>query len=555
VKRVLALSLLMLVSVPVVRAQEYPTYEKGAVLSVTSFPSGATVTVDGTTMVDRDDHTVVVTPIHFDLSLGKHTITIGLADPGWAPYTQILSITKKDNDVSATLLPVLTQGLQGATGPIGPPGPQGIPGSQGIPGISIIGQQGPAGPAGATGAAGSQGPPGINNKGAWSSTTAYNQSDAVFDAGSYWLATALNTNSEPSPTNTNWQILAAGINNHGTWQSTATYNPNDAVTDGGSFWLALVTNTNSEPSSSNFLWLQLSAQGAVGPAGPSGAPGPAGATGPQGQTGPAGPAGPQGPQGPPGSGSNNLPGSNTASGYGALVSNTTGSYNTATGYAALYTNTAGINNTASGYGALQSNTIGSYNTATGNSALVSNTTGSYNTAIGYSADVFSGYFTNATAIGYGAVVDASNKIRLGNSSVTVIEAQVGLTVVSDRHQKENFQAVDDEEVLKKIRGLSITSWNFIGQDAKQFRHYGPMAQDFFAAFGQDGIGTIGTPTTITSTDLDGIVMAAVKALEKRTVEQSKQLDVLRTENADLKEQLNALERKLGVVAAPSQSAP
>jgi len=152
-------------------------------------------------------------------------------------------------------------------------------------------------------------------------------------------------------------------------------------------------------------------------------------------------------------------------------------------------------------------------------------------------------------------VNASNKIRLGSSLVTVIEAQVGLTVVSDRHQKENFQPVDDEEVLRKVGGLSLSSWNLIGQDAKQFRHYGPMAQDFFAAFGHDGIGTIGTPTTITSTDLDGIVMAAVKGLERRTVEQSKQLDALRAENADLKERLNALERKLAVVAAPSQSAP
>ena len=38
-------------------------------------------------------------------------------------------------------------------------------------------------------------------------------------------------------------------------------------------------------------------------------------------------------------------------------------------------------------------------------------------------------------------------------------------------------------MLIKIRGLSLTSWNYLGQDSKQFRHYGPMAQDFFAAFG------------------------------------------------------------------------
>ncbi len=40
-------------------------------------------------------------------------------------------------------------------------------------------------------------------------------------------------------------------------------------------------------------------------------------------------------------------------------------------------------------------------------------------------------------------------------------------------------------MLTKLRGLSITSWNYVGQDAKQFRHYGPVAQDFFAVFGHD----------------------------------------------------------------------
>jgi hypothetical protein len=298
---------------------------------------------------------------------------------------------------------------------------------------------------------------------------------------------------------------------------------------------------------------------------------PQGATGATGATGAQGATGPQGPQGPPGSGSNSLAGDNTAGGLNALLNNTgsentaygaaalqnnaSGFFNTATGAFALQNNTTGSNNTASGRFALFNNTSGIENTASGSGALITNSTGSDNTAIGTNADVVSGNLNNATAIGAGAVVDASNKIRLGNSAVTVIEAQVGLTVISDRHQKENFQPVDDEEVLKKIRGLSLSTWNFIGQDAKRFRHYGPMAQDFFAAFGQDGIGTIGTPTTITSTDLDGIVMAAVKGLEKRTVEQSKQLDFLRAENADLKEQMNALERKLGVVAAPSQSAP
>ena len=45
-----------------------------------------------------------------------------------------------------------------------------------------------------------------------------------------------------------------------------------------------------------------------------------------------------------------------------------------------------------------------------------------------------------------------------------------------------------------------------------------MAQDFYAAFGHDGLGQIGSETTINSGDLAGILMIAVEALEKRTGE-------------------------------------
>ena len=86
-------------------------------------------------------------------------------------------------------------------------------------------------------------------------------------------------------------------------------------------------------------------------------------------------------------------------------------------------------------------------------------------------------------------------------------------------------------MLRKLRPLEIPSWNLIGQDPEQFRHYGPMAQDFFAAFGKDAVGTIGTSTTINSNDLAGILMIAVQALEKRT-----------RENAELKVRVEELER-------------
>jgi trimeric autotransporter adhesin len=190
---------------------------------------------------------------------------------------------------------------------------------------------------------------------------------------------------------------------------------------------------------------------------------------------------------------------NTSLGTGALQNNTTGSFNTATGASALFSNTTGNANTASGL-----------------NVLTNNTTGSNNTAIGAGANVSAGNLTNATAIGFAALVNASNKIRLGNPDVTVIEGQVAFTASSDKTQKENFQPVDGEEVLGKIRGLEVSSWNFIGHDPKKFRHYGPMAQDFYAAFGHDGVGEIGSETTINSGDMSGVLMIAVQALEKRT---------------------------------------
>jgi len=250
-------------------------------------------------------------------------------------------------------------------------------------------------------------------------------------------------------------------------------------------------------------------------------------------------------------GSNTTGFDNTASGASALFSNTLGRNNTASGAGALASNTTGGNNTASGFIALVSNTTGVDNTASGTGALLSNTTGFGNTAIGSGADVSAGNLFNATAIGSGAIVNSSNKIRLGDTTVTVIEGQVPFTFSSDQTRKENFQPVDGEVVLSKLRGLSLTSWNYIGHDPQQFRHYGPMGQEFFAAFGHDGIGIIGSPTTLTSSDLAGILMSAVQAVERRTMELRQEterlkatVEAFKAENTGLKARLEWAERAI-----------
>jgi hypothetical protein len=89
-------------------------------------------------------------------------------------------------------------------------------------------------------------------------------------------------------------------------------------------------------------------------------------------------------------------------------------------------------------------------------------------------------------------------------------------IMSDINKKENFIPVNGEDFLQKIASLNLTSWNYKGQDPKTFRHYGPMAQDFFRAFGKDSLGTIGTDTTINQADFDGVNLIAIQALVKRT---------------------------------------
>jgi len=139
---------------------------------------------------------------------------------------------------------------------------------------------------------------------------------------------------------------------------------------------------------------------------------------------------------------------------------------------------------------------------------------------------------------------------------------VAYTFTSDVNQKENFLPLDGDEVLRKLGGLRVTSWNYAGQDAAQFRHYGPNAQEFFAAFGRDGVGTIGSPTTLNSGDEAGILMVALQALERRTaevVELKARLEAaergaaeFKSEMAELKEKASALETARHELEAKSQ---
>ena len=151
---------------------------------------------------------------------------------------------------------------------------------------------------------------------------------------------------------------------------------------------------------------------------------------------------------------------NTAVGNNALSNNTTGPGNTAVGRDALASNTSGQTNTAVGFKASEANTTGSRNTAVGFNAL-SNATGSDNTALGYQALLGAVVGQNNTAFGSstgsgvttgennlmlgqgaggpvspsGSITTQSNRIVLGNNSITDAYIMVPWTIVSDTRRK------------------------------------------------------------------------------------------------------------------------
>jgi hypothetical protein len=107
--------------------------------------------------------------------------------------------------------------------------------------------------------------------------------------------------------------------------------------------------------------------------------------------------------------------------------------------------------------------------------------------------------------------------------------------VSDRARKDNFFELDGEDVLRRLRDVPVTTWNYLTQDPG-IRHAGPVAQDFRAAF---GLGE--SDVLINTVDIDGINMAGVKALERRTSAQQ-------TRIAELEAQLAAAEDRLAALA-------
>ncbi|NJD22678.1 MAG: hypothetical protein FIA82_08430 [Melioribacter sp.] len=119
------------------------------------------------------------------------------------------------------------------------------------------------------------------------------------------------------------------------------------------------------------------------------------------------------------------------------------------------------------------------------------------------------------------------------AGVYMRHGQSGWSNYCDKNMKENFEPVDGEWVLGKIKNMPITKWNYKKTDPTE-KYVGPVSQDFYAAFHLNGTDSLG----INSISIDGINMAAIKALEGRTSEMKAVIDLLVKENKELKERLS-----------------
>ena len=112
-------------------------------------------------------------------------------------------------------------------------------------------------------------------------------------------------------------------------------------------------------------------------------------------------------------------------------------------------------NTAIGVQPLTINTTGYNNTAVGYNALDNNKTGYNNTAIGYGADTNLDFHYNATAIGYQAIVNASNRVQLGNTAVENVSTSGTITAGTVTYPKAHNSI---EGQLLSINSSGTAAW-------------------------------------------------------------------------------------------------
>jgi hypothetical protein len=96
---------------------------------------------------------------------------------------------------------------------------------------------------------------------------------------------------------------------------------------------------------------------------------------------------------------------------------------------------------------------------------------------------------------------------------------------SDRNQKQDLELLDGTAVLDKLVAMPVYAWSPKGKNSHT-RHFGPMAQDFYATFGL-GDSDVG----IGQQDADGVAPAAIQGLHAKVESRQSEIDGLRAQAA------------------------
>ncbi|MBT5855230.1 tail fiber domain-containing protein [bacterium] len=136
---------------------------------------------------------------------------------------------------------------------------------------------------------------------------------------------------------------------------------------------------------------------------------------------------------------------------------------------------------------------------------------------------------------------------VGDGGVVLDSGSGSWAVVSDRNKKTNLTGVDSDAILTKLEGMKIQEWEYKSKqkETKKDRHIGPMAQDFYEAY---GLGR--DEKHISTVDADGIALVSIQALAKRIAVTQKELSVIietldsRLDPDDLRKPYKELDRVL-----------
>ena len=194
---------------------------------------------------------------------------------------------------------------------------------------------------------------------------------------------------------------------------------------------------------------------------------------------------------------------------------------------------------------LQNSASGQFSVAIGKNARTANRQGSVvlgDGCAGFSSDsVFPTANNQFVARGCGGIRFFTTQNL--SSGVEVAAGGGSWSSISDRNRKENFLSLNGEDVLSRLRAVPVSTWNYKTQDGS-IRHMGPMAQDFYQAFGLGESNLL-----INTVDIDGVNMAAIQALEVRSTAQQARIAQLEAQNAELAARLARIEALLTAGAA------